>query len=209
DLQGKQAVVIGAGEVAARKVKGLIEAGAVVKLVSPEIHPELQNLQGKNLSIVQREYRTGDLEGAFLAVASTDDPLVNRKVREEASQKKIILNVIDKPDLCDFTFSSRVQQGEFLLTISTGGASPALAKKVREELENQFGPEYGTLTAILFALRVPIKKEKGKEADGLFAEFVRSPILNWIRERDEKKIDQLMSRLFGEKYSLEQIGIKL
>ncbi|MBI1908656.1 MAG: bifunctional precorrin-2 dehydrogenase/sirohydrochlorin ferrochelatase [Deltaproteobacteria bacterium] len=189
DLQGKPVLVIGSGQVAEKKGQGFLKAGA-----------KLRRLEA---------YQPGCLESVFLAVVVTDDQEIHQKIRKEAQEKRVLLNIVDHPDLCDFTFVSRLQRGEFMITVSTGGGSPALAKKVREALENQYGPEYETMTKIMSALRRPVQNQWGDRSEGLFKEFVHSPVLGWIRAGEKDKIDQLLGRLFGEGYSLERLGIQL
>ncbi|MBI2083717.1 MAG: bifunctional precorrin-2 dehydrogenase/sirohydrochlorin ferrochelatase [Deltaproteobacteria bacterium] len=201
DLKGKKVVVIGAGSVAYRKVLGLIEAGAVVEVVAPESHPELKQLAQKGaIRLKERGYVTGDLRGAFAAIAATDDRALNLELRDEATSENVLLNIVDKPEFCDFVFPAKVARGEFLLTISTGGGSPALAKKIREELEAQFGEEYGDLTALLAGIRAKIPPEERRKYEEKFSLFVRSPILEAIRANDSEKIRSLVRDHFGEEF---------
>lgn len=201
DLQGKLAVVIGGGTVAARKIENLLEAGAKVRVVAPELHEDLRKLQ---IVYRPRGYRPGDLAGAFLAVAATDDRRLNLRIRREAKMRKVLLNIIDKPEFCDFVFSSRVNRGEFMLTISTGGASPALAKKVRQDLERQFGEEYGELVRLLGKIRQKIPPPERRKYESAFTRLVRSPILTLIRRRDHRGINRLIKGCFGQERFLKE-----
>jgi precorrin-2 dehydrogenase/sirohydrochlorin ferrochelatase len=153
-LPSRQAVVIGGGTVAARKVEGLLAAEAHVTVISPVLVPELQLLvDAGNITFIQRTYQEGDLESAFLAIAATDDLAVNRAVWTEATRRGCLINVVDDPAHSTFILPAIVQRGEMSIAVSTGGGSPALARRLRERLENIIGPEYGTLTAILAELR--------------------------------------------------------
>ncbi len=199
DLKGKRAVVIGGGEVAARKVIGLLEAGAEVQVVSPEADESIRRLhQEGRIGLKKKGYERGDLENAFLAVAATDDRQVNQSIRQEALEKKILLNIVDKPEFCDFVFPSRVQRGEFLITISTGGASPALSKKIRQDLEKIFGEEYATLVDLLGKIRQQIPAERRRSLEENFSRFVRTPILEAIRRGDSGEIWKLVEEHFGK-----------
>ena len=133
ELTGRRCVVIGAGEVAERKVTQLLASGADVMLVSPSATPELKRLaESGELRWIRRSYVHGDLAGAVLAVAATDDEAVNRAVHAEAEREKTLLNVVDVPSLCGFIAPSVVERGPVTVAISTAGTSPALARKLRE-----------------------------------------------------------------------------
>jgi len=140
--------------VAARKVEGLLAADAQVKVISPAIVPEMKNLfdSGK-ISYTQRTYRDGDLEGIFLAIAATNDPSVNHAVWSEATRKGCLVNVVDDPEHSTFILPAILQRGEMSLAVSTGGSSPALARRMRERMEEIIGAEYGILIEILAELR--------------------------------------------------------
>jgi siroheme synthase-like protein len=153
-MQARQTVVVGGGHVAARKVEGLLTAEAQVKVISPVLVPELQLLADSgNITFVQRSYRDGDLEGAILAIAATDEITVNRAVWAEAIQRGCLVNVVDDPEHCTFILPAVLQRGEMSVAVSTGGSSPALARRLRERLEDIIGPEYRTLTELLAELR--------------------------------------------------------
>ena len=157
DLAGHRTLVIGGGNIALRKVKGLLDAGACVILISPSIIPELEDLSStQEVLWEQRPYQNGDLSNAFLVIAATNNPQVNQEIWEEAQREGCLLNVVDDPVHCNFILPAQVRHGDFSIAISTGGASPALARRLRERLETQFGPEYGDLTALLGELRPTI-----------------------------------------------------
>lgn len=204
DVWGRRAVVIGGGAVALRKAESLLEAGAKVKVVAPEVLPKLARLaeparlaKGRRLVVKKRGYRKGDLAGVFLAVAATDDRPVNLKIRREATDRGVLLNIVDHPEFCDYVFPSRLNRGEFLLTVSTGGSSPALAKKIRQELERRFGWEYGKLTALLGTIRGKIPPGNRRKYESRFSGFVRSPVLNLIRRGDRRGVQRLVRKYFG------------
>ncbi len=147
-------LVIGGGEVAARKAGSLLFCGARVRIISPEVVDDLRQLAlaGK-IEWRQRRYLKGDLQGVFLAIAATDQPEVQRQIADEAAERSVLLNSADDPGVCDFQVPSRLRRGELLITISTGGASPALSKQIRQRLEVEFGWEYGTVVTLLARLR--------------------------------------------------------
>ncbi|MGD8403281.1 MAG: bifunctional precorrin-2 dehydrogenase/sirohydrochlorin ferrochelatase [Anaerolineales bacterium] len=157
-LQARQTIVVGGGHVAARKVEGLLAADARVQVISPAIIPELQQLvsSGK-ITFTQRAYQKGDLEGAYLVIAATDDLSVNHAVWDEATKRGCLINVVDDPEHCTFILPAIVQRGEMSVAVSTGGGSPALARRLRERLEGLIGIEYGILTELLAEIRPEIK----------------------------------------------------
>jgi len=157
-LEGKKCVVIGGGEVAERKVMSLLDCGAAVTVVSPQMCQALGELveSGRVLALT-REYRRGDLQGAFVVIAATDDASVNDLIAKEAQQERVLINVVDNPERCDFIVPSVVRRGDLLIGISTGGKSPALAKKIRQELENLFPEDFAQLTTLLSEVRREVK----------------------------------------------------
>ncbi len=164
-LQGRSCAVIGGGAVAHRKVKGLLECGAKVKVVSPELVPALVNMaKAGKIKHIARPYRTGDLKGAFLAIGATDEPETNQRLSAEAVAAGILVNIVDQPPLCTFALPATIRRGPVCIAISTGGASPALARRLRETLEEVIGPEYGQLAALLGRLREQVKRNFPSEA---------------------------------------------
>jgi precorrin-2 dehydrogenase/sirohydrochlorin ferrochelatase len=154
NLTGQRTIVVGGGMVASRKVKGLLDAGASVTLISPSIVPELEDLSNtQGVTWEPRQYRYGDLCDAFIVIAATNDPEVHKEIWEEAQHEGCLINIVDDPAHCNFIIPAQVRHGDFWIAISTGGTSPALARRLRERLEKQFGPEYGDFTALLGELR--------------------------------------------------------
>jgi len=163
-LKGRRAVVVGGGAVAARKVAGLLEADARVTVISPILAPELESLVAAGrITPVKRPYRPGDLDGAFLVIAATDDATVNQAVWQEAERRRCLVNVVDDPTHSNFIMPAVVRRGEVTIAISTGGASPALARRLRERLEALIGPEYGELARLLAELRPELRAHHPEE----------------------------------------------
>jgi precorrin-2 dehydrogenase / sirohydrochlorin ferrochelatase len=189
-LEDRNAVVIGGGEVATRKVGSLLEAGARVTVISPEIGQELRDLAQKGeISLVERPYQAGDLQGELfksapaVVIAATDAPEVNRAVWLEASQLGCLVNVVDDPEHSNFIQPAVVGYGELKISISTGGASPALARRLREKLTAEIGPEYGVLAELLAELRPALRSRFGAGEPRLQAalQMVDSEVLEIIR----------------------------
>jgi len=149
-LSGRRCLVVGGGDVGLEKVEGLLTCDAAVTLVAPEAHPELAALAGEgSIRWEQRRYESSDLEGSFLVVAATDDSEVNIGVHEDAEARAMLVNVVDVPPLCNFILPAIVRSGPLAIAISTAGASPALAKRMKREIAEQFGEDYARLAVIL------------------------------------------------------------
>jgi len=157
-LAGRPVVVIGGGPVAERKVRALLESQASVTVVSPDVTPGIRDLAGaRGVRWEPRPYRPGDLDGARLVYAATDEPAVNAAVRVDANRAGIWVNVADEPEACDFFAPAVVRRGDLTIAVSTNGASPALARRIREQLEAEFGPEYAEALRELRARREAAK----------------------------------------------------
>lgn len=143
--------MVGGGAIAERKVASLLQAGAAVKVVSPAVTPRLAAYAAAGrIGLVRRRYRTGDLRGAFLAIAATADDRVNEKVSCDAPG---LINVVDNPELANFIVPAVVSRGPLLIAVSTSGASPALARTIRKELERLYGAAFGRYLTFMAALR--------------------------------------------------------
>src|SRR5881227_3371407 len=149
-LDGRRCLVVGGGEVGLEKVEGLLACGADVTLVAPDAGPELEELAREgSIRWEQRAFEPADLEGSFLAIASTDDTDVNIRVYEDAEARAMLVNVVDVPPLCNFILPAIVRTGPLAIAISTAGASPALAKRMKREIAEQFGEPYANLAILL------------------------------------------------------------
>jgi len=161
-LHGRQVVVVGGGEIAAGKIDSLLKAGANVRLIAPQVHLCLVSLiRTRKVEWLPREFAAGDLEGAALAIAATSAPGVNASVFREAESRGIFCNAVDDIENCHFYYGSVVQRGDLQIAISTGGKSPALAQRLRQELEQQFGPEYEVWLEWLGAARELLRAADG------------------------------------------------
>jgi precorrin-2 dehydrogenase/sirohydrochlorin ferrochelatase len=156
DLEGRDVLVVGGGPVAVEKVEGLLTCGARVTVVAPEIAVELERL---DVTAVRRGYRTGDLDGRFLVVAATSTTSVNREVFADAEARGLLCNVVDVPELCSFILPAVHRVDPIAVAISTGGASPALAQRLRDDIARVVRPEHATLARRLRDLR-PWAKER-------------------------------------------------
>jgi len=166
DTSGRRCVVVGGGHVAFRKVKPLLECGASVTVVSPEVCSEMQDLaEAHGVRLVLRGYQVEDLAGALVVIAATDDPVVNSRVSEEARGRGVLVNVVDDMHESTFIAPSYLRRGNLTVAISTGGRSPALARRIREKLEAELGEEYSHLSELLGEVRDEMKR-RGTSASG-------------------------------------------
>ncbi len=197
NVNNKLCVVIGGGNVARRKIESLLEAGAQVKVVSSEFG--VRSSEFMNLEIVERPYRYGDLVGAFLAIAATDDEEVNKQIAQEAKEQNVLLNVVDVPQLSDFYVPSVVRRGDLAISISTSGKYPALSKKLRKELEAQFEVEYGQYLEILGQARNKVISKfadvnKRKE---VLQEVLEMPLIELVKQGKTEEAMKRIERIVG------------
>jgi precorrin-2 dehydrogenase/sirohydrochlorin ferrochelatase len=199
NIQDKKCLVVGGGNVAWRKVCSLKDAGGRVTVVSPEFCPEMEKEPG--IERIRQKYEEGFLDGVLVVVASTDDEEVNKKIYYDAVKRGIPVNVVDRPEFCSFIVPATIMRGDLSISISTGGASPALARNIRESLEKQFGDEYGEFAKLLSETRRKVLSEIPDES-------IRRDILQRIAGLDmleivkQKGIDEAkmkMLRIISEK----------
>jgi precorrin-2 dehydrogenase/sirohydrochlorin ferrochelatase len=153
-LKGRRCLVVGGGDVGLEKVEGLLACDADVTLVAPEAHPALIELALEgSITWVRREYESPDLEGCLIAIAASDDTDVNIRVFDDAEHRAMLVNVVDVPPLCNFILPAIVRTGPLAVAISTAGASPALAKRMKREIGEQFGEPYAILAVMLNDVR--------------------------------------------------------
>jgi len=184
-IEGRRCVVVGGGAVAERKAASLLECGADVVVVAPEATAELQRwADAGRLRYLARRFEPADVAGALVVIAATNDPAVNTAVAEAGQHSGALVNVVDVPELCDFYVPASVNRGELQVAVSTGGASPMLAKRLRKELERRFGPEYETYLELLARLRSELKAQVPNRIRRNEAEerFLASPALLLIAD---------------------------
>jgi precorrin-2 dehydrogenase/sirohydrochlorin ferrochelatase len=212
DLRGKKCLVVGGGGVARRKAEMLLEARAKVTLISPHLTPSLRELKKRGkVRYLARKYRKGDTKGFFLAYDASADPRVHRLVVKEAVDNHVLINVVDRPKLCDFIAPAVVQRGNLVIAVSTGGASPAMARKVRQRLERIFGREYEKGLRLLSALRRELMRRSLSVSDRrrIFTELAGSRLLDYIREGKKGTVDRLLSRIAGKGWNLRKLRVRL
>jgi len=187
NLSQRRCLVIGGGAVAERKVASLLEAGGLVILVSPNVTPRLAAMATTELiHHLPRRYRRGDLRGAFLCVVATNDRRLQKQIWKEAKEQGVLANIADSAEACDFLVPSYFRRGDLLVSISTAGKSPALAKRIRRDLEGRFGREFEVLLEVLTSLRPRILEEvKDPKGRRSILERTGDPdLLTLVRETD-------------------------
>jgi len=211
-LEGRSCVIVGGDEAASAKAAQCLRAGGSVTIVAAGLIPPLAAMVAEGgAHHIAREYRPGDLAGAFLAYASVSDPADVARLRTEAAREHVLLNVVDTPDACTFLAPAVVERGDLRVAIGTGGASPGLAAQLRRQLEAEVGPEYGGLVAILGAVRNALACDPiraGARRD-VVERLLASPLLALVRERRDDEIDALLARIAGEGLTLARLGVRL
>lgn len=196
NLKGRRCVIVGGGQVALRKVRVLLEHKATVEVISPTLCPELRNLaRSRSIDVLPRSYQSGDLKGAFMAIAATDEPETNSKVAEEARRRGVLVNVVDDLEQSDFIAAAYVRRGDLTIAVSTAGKSPALAKKIRAKLEEHFGEEYSSLIDLLDEVRSELKQRGTTVSGNAWQEALD---LDWLTEMVRSgKIEEVKAALLS------------
>ena len=210
DVTGRECMVVGGGEVAARKVESLLQASAKVKVVSPSLSSRLSGVvAGGSVMHIARHYQPGDMSGCVMVYAATDDPKLQRDLVAEARALGILINVIDVPELCTFISPAVVNRGDLQIAISTNGASPAFAARLRRTLEDQFGNEYALTLEVLRAARRRLHADEIAPADRMrrLKELADSALPDAIASGDLAAIDRILATHLGDGVSLATLGV--
>lgn len=196
-LKNKLCVVVGGGKVAERKILSLLPTEAQIKVISPELTEKLEPLSREEKFIwIKRPYQRGDLQGAFLVIAATNDPQVQEAVFKEAEERGLPCNVVDKPEFCTFFVPSTLKRGNLLIAISTSGASPAVARRLRETLESLFPQEFALYLELMKAIRMEIlKKELDPiEKEGRLQRLALAPLFQYLVRGDFELLEAILEK---------------
>jgi siroheme synthase-like protein len=160
----RSCLIIGGGKVAERKALSLLRAGGLIRIVSPKVTSELARLakQGK-VSWIKREYQESDLEQIYLVIAATNRKELNRQISQDARKRGVLVNIVDEPELSDFITPAVVKRGKLIISISTSGVCPALARWIKQEVEEEYSSAYGKLLEILEKARLKVKASYARE----------------------------------------------
>ena len=201
DLTDRLCVVVGGGAVALRKARDLLAAGARVKVVGPAVDPELEALAAKGRIAIERApFSPARLSGAHLAVVATDDELVNEAASRAAHEAGVLVNVADRPSLCDFHVPATLRRGDLLIAVSTAGKSPALAGRISRELAAAYGEEYAALLEIMGEVRRALQARGGstqQERRKIFDVILDSEALALLGDGQPEEAARLARRIAG------------
>jgi len=200
DLEGRRCIVVGGGIVAQRKVTMLLRCGAAVTVVSPTLTPSLAlSAQRGRIRHIHRRFRPRDVRGAWLVYAATDDQRINEQVYETTSRLRIFTNVVDQKPLCSFIAPAIFTRGSLTVAVSTGGASPSLSKRIRDELAHRVGAEYAPLLRLLADLRGIAKRRLPQYEDRkrYFDQLVRGRVVELMRAGKRREARAEALKLLG------------
>lgn len=200
DLKGRLAVVVGGGQIAEGKIKSLLEAGACVTVVAPELTPTVREwVDAGQVTHHAREYQLGDLTGAFIVICATDDRAVNERVWAEGTANNQLVNVVDDVPHCNFIAPSIMRRGDLTITVSTNGKAPTLAVRIRERLERLIGDEYAQFLQLAGTLRAPLAKlyPSFEHRKALWYRLVDSDVLDLLRAGDEAAARERIQEIMG------------
>ena len=208
DIRNRGCLVVGGGAVGERKVRTLLECGADVVVITLLATEHLHDLaSGGRIRLRLRRYQSSDLDGQFLVIGATGDEKVNQQISKDASGRGILCNIADCPRACTFVLPAIVSQGDLVVAISTSNKSPAVAKRIRQALEKEFGPEYATLIKLMGAIRERLLAEaKSPESHKQkFERLLDEGLLEMVREERTQEVSALLQDALGEGYTWEEL----
>jgi len=198
DMNQRRCAVVGGGAVAARKVEGLLAAGADVTVIGPAVSEGLRELLTAGaVGHVAREYRSGDLAGYDLVFVATDDAAVNAAVCRDARAQDVWVNSADDPDHCDFILPAVIRRGDLIVAVSTGGASPAATRAIREELEGYFTAEYSQLVQVAAAVRRELREKSFSVGAGAWNDALKGEFRRLIRAGQPEQAKEFLLTTLG------------
>ena len=208
DIRGRRCLVVGGGAVGTRKAETLLGCGARVTVVSPRMTPRLLEIANTGaITVKKRSYRASDLDGMFLVIGATNDTPLHRKLYADAERRKILCNIADQPDICNFILPSVVRRGDLVISISTSGKSPAFAKRLRKDLEKMFGEEYATFLRLMGAIRQRLlagahTPEMHKAS---FEKLIERGLIERIKGKEKEGINLLLREVLGDGFEYDKL----
>ena len=206
DIRNRKCLVVGGGSVGTRKAMTLLDCGAKVTVVSTDAAEQLLKLADHGSIILKkRPYQTSDLDGKFLVIGATNNEESNRQIHADAELLGILCNIADRPESCNFILPSIVNRGDLVISISTSGKSPAFAKKLRKDLERDFGNEYAEFLKLMGAIRkILLANNHEPEAHKhLFEQLINGGLVDMIKEHKLSDINALLLKILGKGYDFE------
>lgn len=208
DIQNRRCLVVGAGLVGTRKAITLLNCGARVTVVSPDPTPQLKKLAAKgSIQLKERSYRSDDVDKMFLVIGATDDENLNRQISKDAERVNILCNIADRPEVCNFILPAIVSRGDLAITVSTSGKSPALAKRLRLDLEKKFGEEYADFLRLMGAIRDKLLSQahEPEAHKALFNRLIDNDLIGLIKAKKTKEINALLLEVLGKGFKIEDL----
>jgi precorrin-2 dehydrogenase / sirohydrochlorin ferrochelatase len=208
EMSGRKAVVVGGGPVAQRKIETLLEHGADVYVISRDLMPGLtERVKKGDINLLSDAFDEGQIEGAFIVIAATNDKALNQRISEAAKRRNILVNAVDQPEDCSFIVPSMIKRGGLMIAVSTSGKSPALAKRIREALSARFGKEYEYFLNIMARIRKQLLTEgiPEEERNRLFHELVDSTILELIKNEEYSCVASELERILKKRFSQKEV----
>lgn len=202
DMRGRRCVVIGGGRIAYQKLETLVRTGAKITVIAPQINPEVLEFEKQGLLQIQRkEYESKDIADAFVVIGATNNRKINERISADGAKLKLLVNIVDTPDLCVFQVPASVKRDDLIIAISTAGKSPAVAKKIRKELEENYGNEYTELLELIDQWRSRIKKCELltlPQREHLFNTIVQSDVLALLKQGKKEEARTKFALLIAE-----------
>lgn len=195
--------MVGGGDVGTRKIITLLECGAFVTVVSPDASEKLLKLaESGQIELKRRPYAGSDIDGMFLVICATDDEGLNRQVSRDAGKLSMLCNIADRPEACNFILPALVKRGDLVIAVSTSGKSPAFAKKIRKDLEQQYGIEYADFLKLMGAIRKKLlsNSHEPEAHKPLFEKLIDADIVELIKSNTADKIDSVLYEVLGKGY---------
>jgi precorrin-2 dehydrogenase/sirohydrochlorin ferrochelatase len=207
DMKGKACLVVGGGNVGARKASALEKCGASVTVISDRFSARFDELRHSSICIEKKAYEKKDVKGMFLVFAATNDAALNQQIRADASGLNILCNVADAPGNSDFLLPSTVDRGDLILAVSTSGSSPAMAKQIRQDLEQQFGPAYAKLLHLMGNIRTRLLSSGHAPEDHkqVFHTLIERGILELIEAKDDINLNRILGDVLGNGYVYQDL----
>jgi precorrin-2 dehydrogenase/sirohydrochlorin ferrochelatase len=208
DIRGKKCLVVGGGDVGTRKVITLLECGAYVIVVSIDASEKILMLaESGRIELKRRPYTGDDLEDMFLVICATDNEELNLRVSRDAGKRGMLCNIADRPEACNFILPAVVKRGDLVIAVSTSGKSPAFAKKLRKDLEKQYGAEYADFLKLMGEIRKKLlsKNHGPEEHKHLFEKLISRDMVQLIKKNEKDKINAVIKDVLGEGYIYDDL----
>ena len=206
-MKNKKCLVVGGGPVGIRKALTLEKCGAHVKVISERFLQGTDGIKGTSILLTEKKYEKKDIRGMFLVLAATNNADLNQEIKKDAAEANILCNVADAPDGSDFLVPSTVDRGDLIVAVSTSGASPAMAKKIRQDLEGFFDPAYAQVLRLMANIRKKLLSagHAPDEHRQAFSSLIDRGILDLIRTGDAITINLILHEIFGKGYAYQEL----